>query len=200
MPEYNSPTDPQTPPAVVTDPEDFNRQQRFKEIHDARQRVTDYVMKFEERLAKPGTGYKPGTVPAYYQTQLAFRVSLYIIELLPLLEKKGGDDPYFSEHFPESSVVDDLAHFANRSGLLRIHEDTDSQTRRKRGVSVGTALRVFQVTNRAFSELGMDLDVAETERDAGFDYSDILEDGPPGEGKKPQIEADGSGNEAGPAE
>jgi len=39
MSEPNSPTDPYTPTAVVTDPDDFNRQQRFKEIHDARHQI-----------------------------------------------------------------------------------------------------------------------------------------------------------------
>jgi hypothetical protein len=45
----------------------------------------------------------------------------------------------------------------------------------------------------------MDLQLKENEGDAGFDYSDILEEGPPG-GDAPQIEADGSGNERGGAE
>jgi hypothetical protein len=199
MSERNAPTDPQTADAVVTDPDDFNRQQRFKEIHDARQRVTDYMAKFEDRLLDGDKNHTPGTAPTYAHEQLAFRVALYIMELQPLLEKKGGDDPYMSGHFPESSSVDDLQHFAFNSGMLRAHtvrqlSEDDRQT--TTAVRVTTSLRVFQIANRAYAELGMDLEVAEDEGDAGFDYSDILEEGPP-EGNAPQLEADGSGNEGG---
>jgi len=199
MSEHNAPTDPQTADAVVTDPDDFNRQQRFKEIHDARQRVTDYMAKFEDRLLNDDKNHTPGTAPTYAHEQLAFRVALYIMELQPLLEEKGGDDPYMSGHFPESSPVDDLQHFAFNSGMLREHTDKrrykeDRKTRT--AVRVTTSLRVFQVANKAYANLGMDLEVAEDEGDAGFDYSDILEEGPP-EGDAPQLEADGSGNEGG---
>jgi len=198
MSEHNAPTDPQTADAVVTDPDDFNRQQRFKEIHDARQRVTDYMAKMEDRLFENDRKHTPGTVPIFAQEQLAFRVSLYIMELLPLLEKKGGDDPYMSEYFPESAPVDDLNHFAHNSGILHDTTDRDGEKHRT-AVRVTTALRVFQVANRAYSELGMDLEVAEDEGDAGFDYSDILEEGPPG-GDAPQLEADGTGTEGGGGE
>jgi hypothetical protein len=198
MSEHNAPTDPQTADAVVTDPDDFNRQQRFKEIHDARQRVTDYMAKIEDRLFEDGRKHTPGTVPIFAQEQLAFRVSLYIIELLPLLEKKGGDDPYMSDYFPESSPVDDLDHFAHNSGIFNETTDRDGEKHRT-AVRVTTALRVFQIANRAYSELGMDLEVAEDEGDAGFDYSDILEEGPPG-GDAPQLEADGNGTEGGGGE
>lgn len=192
--ENTAPTDPQTADAVVTDPEDFNRQQRFKEIHDARQRVTEYMTKFEDRLHRDDDHqHTPGTAPTWAHEQLGFRVSMYITELLPLLEKKGGDDPYMSEHFPERSPVDSLQHYAHHSGILRKTEGRDGKGRNT-AVRVSESLRVFQVANKAYAELGMDLEVAEDEGDAGFDYSDILEEGPPG-GNAPQIEADGSGKE-----
>mgnify|MGYP000594899064 FL=1 len=197
MSEHNAPTDPQTADAVVTDPDDFNRQQRFKEIHDARQRVTDYMAKIEDRMVDKDRKHTPGTAPTYAHEQLAFRVSLYIMELLPLLEKKGGDDPYMSAHFPEGSPVDDLQHFAFRSGMLRKHTDDNPRTGERTtntAVSVTESLRVFQVANKAYANLGMDLEIAEDEGDAGFDYSDILEEGPP-EGNAPQLETDGSDEE-----
>jgi len=192
MSEHNTPADQQTPDAVVTDPDDFNRQQRFKEIHDARQRVTDYMAKFEDKLLDPDWEYTPGTAPSYAHEQLAFRVALYIMELLPLLEQKGGSDPYMSTHFRDKSPVDDLQQYAFRSGMLKKHTD-DRPNRSSRetntAVPVTVSLRVFQVANKAYANLGMDLEVAEDEGDAGFDYSDILEEGPP-EGDKPQLEGD----------
>jgi len=199
MSEHNAPTDPQTADAVVTDPDDFNRQQRFKEIHDARQRVTDYMAKFEDRLLNDGRQHTPGRAPMWAHEQLAFRVALYIMELQPLLEAKGGDDPYMSDHFPERSPVDDLQHFALHSGMLREHTEKRREKEDRKtstAVRVTTSLRVFQIANKAYANLGMDLEVAEDDGDAGFDYSDILEEGPP-EGDAPQLEADGTGHAGG---
>jgi hypothetical protein len=72
--------------------------------------------------------------------------------------------------------------------------DKDDRTTNT-AVPVTESLRVFQVANKAYANLGMDLEIAEDEGDAGFDYSDILEEGPPGDRDAPQLEADGSGNE-----
>lgn len=171
----------------IVDPDDYNRTQRFKEIHQARQRVADYMAKFEDRLLADDRTHKPGTAPMVAHEQLAFRVALYIMELQPLLEEKGGDDPYMSGHFPKGSPVNDLRHFALNSGMLR--ESTGGDEKTKTAVRVTESLRVFQVANQAYASLGMDLEVAEERGDAGFDYSDILEEGPPGEQDAPQIEA-----------
>jgi hypothetical protein len=175
----------------VVDPDDYNRTQRFKEIHQARQRVTDYMAKFEDRMLDNDRKHTPGTAPTFAHEQLAFRVALYIMELLPLLEKKGGDDPYMSEHFSEASPVDDLQQFAFRSGMLREHTDkrrNKEDRKTSTAVRVTTSLRVFQIANKAYADLGMDLEIAEEDGDAGFDYSDILEEGPPGERDAPEIE------------
>jgi len=50
-------------------------------------------------------------------------------------------------------------------------------------------MKVFQIANRAFAELGMELDVAEENADASFDYSDILQNGAGGD--TPDMVADG---------
>jgi hypothetical protein len=52
----------------------------------------------------------------------------------------------------------------------------------------------FSAANRFFAQVGMDLELTEDKGDAGFDYSDILEEGPPG-GDAPQLETDGSDEE-----
>lgn len=194
MSKPNTPTEMQPSDVVVTDPDDFNRQQRFREIHNARQRVTDYIVQTEDRIIDKDNKYTPGMAPAYVHEQLAFRVAMYIMELEPLLAKKGGDDPYMSEHFPESSPVNDLRHFANNLGMLREPYDKRDNRKTNTAVRITTSLRVFQVANKSYANLGMDLEIAEKSGDAGFDYSDILEDGPP-EGDAPQLEADGSDNE-----
>lgn len=194
----DTPTGPQTASAVVSDPEDFNRQQRFKEIHDARQRVTDYMSNIETRIDDTDRSHTPGTAPTLAQEQLAFRVALYIMELQPLLEAKGGDDPYMGDNFPEESPVDDLQHFATNSGMLKEYTDTrrnkpDRTT--TTAVRLTMSLRVFQVANKAYADLGMDLEIADDDGDAEFDYSDLLDDAQPNEGEKPDIAADGGDDE-----
>lgn len=187
-----APDEREQSPAVVHDPEDFNRQQRFKEIHDARQRVANYISKLEDRIDPER--HKPGTAPMLAQEQLAFRVSMYVTELLPLLKKKGGDDPYMAEHFPDGFPANDLEHYAMNSGMFKPHTDRINKKERTTALPVTDTLRVFQIANLAYSKLGMDLEVSEDRGDSGFDYSDILEEGPPGGGEAPNV-ADGVADE-----
>jgi hypothetical protein len=56
------------------------------------------------------------------------------------------------------------------------------------------SLYFFSAANRFFARVGMDLELVEDQGDAGFDYSDILEDGPPS-GDVPEIDEPGAGNE-----
>lgn len=190
MTENNAPTDPHTAEAVVSDPDDFNRQQRFKEIHDARQRVSDYLANFETKLFDHDRTHSAGTVPVHMQEQLAFRVSLYVMELLPLLKKKAGEDPYMSRRFDNTSNVNSLEHYAFKSGMLGKTENRRGE-KKETGTPVLQSMQVFQVANFAYADLGMDLEIAEEQGDAGFDYTDILEEGPPGDRPAPEIKADG---------
>jgi hypothetical protein len=179
MSERNAPTDPQTPDAVVTDPEDFNRQQRFKEIHDARQRVTEFLSQME----MPNKG--GGRYHLREATRLSYLVSLYIMELEPLIVQSDIDD---SRLVPDKLACDSLLQFANSMGV-KPGEDQYEQT-----PSPQEVMLYFSAANRFFAQVGMDLELTEDKGDAGFDYSDILEEGPPG-GDAPQLETDGSDEE-----
>jgi len=184
MSEHNSPTDPYTPTAVVTDPDDFNRQQRFKEIHDARQRVTEFLSQID--IPKKGGG----SYNLREATRLSYLVSLYIFEIEPLIVRSDIDD---SELVPANLAFDSLLDFAGKMGVK------SGPTEYEQTCSPQVVMQYFSGANRFFARVGMDLQLKENEGDAGFDYSDILEEGPPG-GDAPQIEADGSGNERGSAE
>jgi hypothetical protein len=181
MSERNAPTDPQTPDAVVTDPEDFNRQQRFKEIHDARQRVTEFLSQME----MPEKG--GGTYHLREATRLSYLVSLYIMELEPLIVQSNIND---SELLADNLACDSLLQFANSMGV-KPGENQNEQTPTPQEVML-----YFSAANRFFARVGMDLELTEDKGDAGFDYSDILEEGPP-EGDAPQLQADGTDEERG---
>jgi len=61
---------------------------------------------------------------------------------------------------------------------------------KKGAVELDTAMRVYAAANRFYAKIGMDLDLQEEDRDAEFEYSDILEHGPPGTGDAPDIDSD----------
>lgn len=157
----------------VVDPDDYNRTQRFKEIHQARQRVTEFLSQME----MPDKG--GGTYHLKEATRLSYLVSLYIMELEPLIVQSDIDD---SELVPDKLACDSLLQFASSMGV-KPGEDQYEQT-----PSPQEVMYYFSAANRFYARVGMDLELAEDEDDAGFDYSDILEEGPPGEGEEPEIE------------
>lgn len=56
---------------------------------------------------------------------------------------------------------------------------------------VHISLNAFRLANRFLNESGIDIELKEDEGDAGFDYEDILVNGPPGQREPPQIQTDG---------
>lgn len=66
-----------------------------------------------------------------------------------------------------------------------------SQTRGSH-MPVNISKNAFHAANRFCSETGIDIEIMEDDGDAGFDYSDILKTGPPGNGDPPEIRTDGS--------
>lgn len=155
----------------VVDPDDYNRTQRFKEIHAARQRVTEFVAQME--LPEDGTGYY--RVEA---ARLAYLVALYIMELEPLIIQSDFEDGHF---VPESSVYGSLREFAVSMGVKAGETGAESP-------SPMEVMSIYSAANTFYAKIGMDLEIKADEGDAGFDYSDILEEGPPGEGDPPEIE------------
>jgi len=157
----------------VVDPDDYNRTQRFKEIHQARQRVTEFVSQME--MPKRGGGsYKLREA-----TRLSNLVSLYIMELEPLIVQGDIDD---TDLISDNLAYDSLLDFASSMGVKSGNDEYE------RTLSPQETMHYFSAANRFYARMGMDLELAEDEGDAGFDYSDILNEGPPGEGEKPEIE------------
>lgn len=156
----------------VVDPADYNRTQRFKEIHEARQRVTEFLSQME-LPEKGGTMYKTKSA-----TRLAHLVSLYIMELEPLIiQSDFGNGEFFREGAPYGSLLE----FAAAMGVMY------GETQEEQILSPQAVMQYFSAANRFYARVGMDLELEEDDGDAGFDYEDILEEGPPGEGEKPEI-------------
>ncbi len=156
----------------VQDPDDYNRTQRFKQIHRGRERVSDFISEME--LAKSGS--------SHYKTEsanrLAFLVSLYILELEPLIMQSNFDD---SKLIDDNLPFDSLLGFANTLGTIPNKNGKNSTP------APHTSIRYYSAANRFYARVGMDLELGEEDGDAGFEYEDILEEGPPGTGEKPEI-------------
>jgi hypothetical protein len=90
------------------DPEDYNRKQRFKEIHQARQRVA----KFLSEMGLPDEG--GGVYHLREGTRLAHLVSLYIMELEPLIIQSNID---VSALINDEAYCDSLLEFASAMGV-----------------------------------------------------------------------------------
>ena len=156
----------------VQDPDDYNRTQRFKQIHRGRERVSDFISKME--LVKHGNShYKPKSA-----NRLAYLVSLYILELEPLIMQSDFDD---SQLVPDDLPFDSLLQFASTLGT--VPSDTPGGSTPPPWMSI----RYYSAANRFYARVGMDLELGEEDGDAGFEYTDILEEGPPGEGEFPDI-------------
>lgn len=155
----------------VVDPDDYNRTQRFKEIHQARQRVTEFVSQME--LPDDGNGYY-----LKESSRLAYLVALYILELEPLIVQSEFEE---GDLVPNGLQYGSLQEFAARMGIKFNNDGTSPPSPQE-------VMSIYSAANRFYARVGMDLEMKADEGDAGFDYTDILEEGPPGEGEKPEIE------------
>lgn len=87
-----------------------------------------------------------------------------------------------SEWVERTSQIEHPAPGPNRSSQTH-SEEVRIQLPPAAAITVGELLTVL------FKEFGLGVDVEDPMKgDAGFDYTDLLEDGPPGDGEKPEIE------------
>lgn len=170
----------ENPELAVTDPDDFNRLQRFKEIHRARQNVSQA---FKKRDRQPPRGLRNVNTDNTSE-RVAQAVSLYVLELEPLFREavdRGalpeGMARFSDEYYEGDYEYEDVFDFAYRLG-----------TTREGKASKQMSMQIFRKANDIMRRLGLELELdADDSSDAGFDYSDILEEGPPGDGDAPEI-------------
>lgn len=99
---------------------------------------------------------------------LARLVSMYIFELIPLLEEAD----LYNEQDPDRMDAHDLRQFAGHTGI-------DSESMHSKVSPPTFSLLIFSAANRYFRRTGMDLKLVDEVGEARFDCSDILENGPP---------------------
>jgi hypothetical protein len=150
---------------TVEDPDEFNRRQRFKEIHDARQRVVT-ELSTDEKLWEGSLG----AIPHRTMSRMSTLVALYVIELKPLLHNLEAGTRYGEDRLPDHFDTEDLGHFALSMGRTSTIDGCGAPP------SMIETMAVFQLANQAFAELGMELDLSDGDKDASFDYSDLLDD------------------------
>jgi len=94
----------------LTDPDDYHRKQRLKEIHQARQEVAKKVGDLDVDSSKVGA------ISFVTIQELGHAVSMYVNELLPLIETADIDDEMLS--LPDACHHDDVVGFAMSMGIV----------------------------------------------------------------------------------
>jgi len=150
------PNQASTPIETVSDPEAYNRSQRFKEIHRARQNVSKQLSEIE--FARDGQSYNAISV-----ARLAHLVAVYIIELEPLIIESEYND---AENFPNELPYDSLRDFAYKLGF---------ENRRDNAPMPSVTARVYSVANQFYAKVGMDLDIEDREQTTKID-NNLLEE------------------------
>lgn len=205
MSERTTPQGPENEPnAVVTDPEDFAQRERLRQIYEARQEFQEARQKADQLRAEEGWPLwrKENYVLDAFQR--------YFFEVEGLMERHPKGDYYLEE--VELGVVkppgvegkdydpDDARVFEGLRSLAQDYRPmpsdgytlpSDGRSRASDSevqitVPEASITRAFRKVNEFLAEVGLDADMDGEDRDAGFDYSDILEEGPP-EGNAPQI-------------
>jgi len=125
----------------VADPQQYNQNQRLKEIHKARQEVADHVRDLE---INESTG---NTVYIYSITELAHKVALYVHELEPLMHRADVDSEMFE--LPESFSHDTVFEYGAAMGMK-----PDGNP-----VGVTESMHVFSRCNQFMAEVGLGADL-----------------------------------------
>ncbi len=152
-PEPLEETDAEETELLVVDPEDYNRTQRLKEIHRARENVLDTVSN--------APGRATSTKHHEHDYQVGKAVSMYVLELEPLIRKAidaGALDEdlitFPAERKSGETEFDTIFDFAFCFGKT---EKGDPHR--------ALSMMVFRHANRIMMELGLELELDADESD-----------------------------------
>lgn len=176
----------------VTDPEDFAQTERLRQIYDARQ-------EFQKRRAELGKIRREQDLTLYEtQEHLLAALQAYFFEVEGLMIRHPVGEHYLVEvelgkvqHAGdgEDRVFVGLESLADSHrpmptpGYRKPRHDGEHAADKVVQVSVPTSVinKGFREINKFLAEVGLDADMEDEHQDAGFDYSDLLDEGPPGE-------------------
>ncbi len=105
------------PELELSDPDDYHRQQRLKEIHKARQEVHTTITSYD--MPTGSTSAKKNNKQTMQRRDLAFAVAMYVSELEPLIFETDAD-----VSLPDNYPWDTIIQFADALG--HIPADIDS--------------------------------------------------------------------------
>lgn len=132
---------------LVVDPEDYNKTQRLKEIHRARENVLD--------VARDLPGRAPTKEHDEANYQIAKAVSMYVLELEPIVQEAIQHDALSEEDIQLTSDYDtkdhphkDIFQFAFRFG-----QSNDGYPHR------AVSMQVLRKANDLMRKLGLELEL-----------------------------------------
>lgn len=215
--------DPDFVAQSVDDPEDFAQKQRMRQIYDARKEFLkaradapekrrennwpshveqDYILNAAQRYFFEVEGLMRRHPDGDYYLN---DVRLGGVMRLENIDRENGDraiiKPPDEEFDPDRAFVG-LTSIAKKYKPIRTAGYSTGERNRSTEktavlvtVPVDVSVRAYREINKFLAEVGLDADMEGEQKDAVFDYSDILQDGPPDDGEKPDIAADGGGDE-----
>ena len=137
----------------LTDPEDYHRRQRLKEIHKRRQQVSKALDDMDRYTTKDEHEKQ--------QTALVDAVVAYIAELEPLILRTDA-----SPDLPDNMPWDSVSEYADLLG--HYHEDGNREK-----ANYHHSMKVFRACNQYLAKIRPLIDTASNEAES--DYSDIEE-------------------------
>jgi len=211
------------PVQSVDDPEDFAQKQRMKQIYDARQEFLQaradapQLRREKDWALNVYQNYIQNAVQRYFfEVEGLMRRHpdgdhyLHDVRLGGVMKKenvnrdngeRGIIKPSDDRFEPDRAFVG-LTSIAKKYRPMRT-TGYAPQTRPREVVEktvlvtvpVDVSVRAYREINKFLATVGLDADMEGDEKEASFDYSDILQDGPPNEGEKPDIATDGGDSE-----
>jgi len=134
-------TDTEEEPEIqLADPDDYHRQQRLKEIHQARQRVHKVIDSFDKAEYLSGGRQQ--------RRELAYAVSMYVSELEPLIHDLDAD-VNLPEHWPFDTVLQ----FADRLGQHPKDFNPDELPDKLIYTPRQNSIQVFRICNRVLADV-----------------------------------------------
>lgn len=201
---------------IVDDPDDFAQKQRMKQIYDARKEFQEaraeapQLRRENEWSLQQYQDYIHNAVQRYFfEVEGLMRrhpkgdYYLHDVRLGGVMKaenvnrdkgERGIADP--DDDFEPDRAFVGLESIAEKYRPMRTtgyktgyKEVTDTVVLVTVPVIVST--RSYREVNKFLAEVGLDADMEGDTEEAEFDYSDILEEGPPGQGETPEIATDG---------
>lgn len=139
---------------VVVDSDEYRKTQKLRSIQDAKDHFTDLRQNRSDRLDELSSEW--GDYRRVYKEELATAISLYVSELVPLIEEALSTETLIEEELHISTNTNpyhtlDIREVARKSGEVHLGEDEF--------LPASMCQKVYRQSERIERKLGLGLDL-----------------------------------------